>query len=207
MKFLKIILIGSFLLFIINCNPEKTSDDGSSAAMLLLITEAVSSTDGTTINASSSTNWVYVNLKANASVVGSTDVWDLRFKRYNIGTNSGTSGNGNGGACFTGSTDYLATFTGSECTKVVDVQLSSSGGGPISGSTESINPVISAPLDLDPMPAGYGTWYTYSNTILTAKPNVYIITGENGSKYVLQMLDYYNAAGTSGYPKFRWRKL
>ncbi|MCW7492510.1 HmuY family protein [Leptospira sp. 2 VSF19] len=207
MKLLKTIFIGSFLFLIINCIPEKSSDDGSSAAMLLLVTEAVSASDGTTINASSTTNWVYVNLKANASIVGSGDAWDMRFKRYNIGTNSGTSGSGNGGACSTGSTDYLATYTGSECTKVVDVQLSSSGGGPISGSTESINPVISAPLDLDPMPAGYGTWYSYSNTILTAKPNVYIITGENGAKYVLQMLDYYNAAGTSGYPKFRWRKL
>ncbi|MBM9547812.1 HmuY family protein [Leptospira sp. 201903074] len=207
MKSLKVILIGSFIFVSMNCIPEKTSEDDSAAAMLLLVTDAVSATDGTTINASSTTTWVHVNLKANAAIVGAGDAWDLRFKRYNIGTNSGTSGAGNGGACSTGSTDFSATYTGSECTKVVDMQLSSSGGGPISGSTESINPVISAPLDLDPMPAGYGTWFTYSNTILTAKATVYIITGENGAKYVLQMLDYYNAAGTSGYPKFRWRIL
>ncbi|EMY71574.1 HmuY domain protein [Leptospira vanthielii serovar Holland str. Waz Holland = ATCC 700522] len=51
-----------------------------------------------------------MNLKANAAIVGAGDVWDLRFKRYNIGTNSGTSGTGNGGACSTGSTDFSATY-------------------------------------------------------------------------------------------------
>ncbi|PJZ43848.1 HmuY family protein [Leptospira brenneri] len=206
MKFLNIVLFVLFSVSFVNCTPKSSSDDGSSAALLLL-TDAVAATEGTTINATSTTTWVHVNLKANAAIVGGADRWDLRFKRYNIATNSGTSGSGSGGACDTGSTNYFAEYSGSECTKVVDVQLSSSGGGPISGSTESINPVIAAPLDLTPMPAGYGTWYSYSNTILTAKPNVYIITGEDGAKYVLQMLDYYSSAGTSGNPRFRWRKL
>ncbi|TGL85249.1 heme-binding protein HmuY [Leptospira congkakensis] len=206
MKFQKIFSLSMFLFFSFDCAPTGKSEEGSTALMLLL-TDAVAATDGTTINATSTTTWVHVNLKANATIVSESGLWDLRFKRYNIGTNSGTSGPRNGGACNTGSTNFSAEYSGSECTKVVDVQLSSSGGGPISGSTESINPVIAAPLDLTPMPTGYGTWYSYSNTILTAKPDVYIITGEDDSKYVLQMLDYYSSAGTSGHPKFRWRRL
>lgn len=51
-------------------------------------------------------------------------------------------------------------------------------------------------------------WYTYNNTILTAKNNVYVIRDSNGTSFFkLQMLDYYSSSGTSGYPKFRWAKL
>jgi len=51
-------------------------------------------------------------------------------------------------------------------------------------------------------------WYTYNNTILTAKNNVYVIRDSKGTSFFkLQMLDYYSSSGTSGYPKFRWAKL
>ncbi|WP_243401449.1 HmuY family protein [Leptospira harrisiae] len=197
------------------------ADDGSAAILFLLTggntnntscsvpTNAVSTTGSyiTVVNASSACAWIYVSLKSDGVLVDSSSQWDVAFKRYNIASNGGTSGSGNGGVCNSGSTNFATTFNGSECTTVVDVRLSSAGGGPVSASSESINPVLAAPLDLNPMPAGYGTWYTYADTILTAKTNVYIVTGSEGSKYALQMLDYYSAAGTSGYPKFRWKKL
>lgn len=208
--------------FFMNCSMKpKTEDD--SAALLFLLGGGNSSTlpctvapanavntTGTytsTVNASSACAWIYVSLKSDGVGVDSSSQWDVAFKRYNVATNGGTSGSGSGGACDSGSTNFSATFNGSECTTVVDVKLNSAGGGPVSASAESINPVMAAPLDLTPMPSGYGAWYTYSNTILTAKTNVYIITGSDGAKYALQMLDYYSAAGTSGYPKFQWKKL
>ncbi|MDF3821552.1 HmuY family protein [Leptospira sp. 96542] len=210
--------------FVINCTMKPKSDDDSSAALLLLFgaeagstipctavpANAVNTTGTytTTVNASSGCAWVYLSLKSDGiKVESSSSQWDLALKRYNIQTNSGTSGTANGGACKSGSTNFASAFTGAECTPVVDVRLSSAGGGPVSASAESINPIMAAPLDLSPMPAGYGAWYTYSNTILTAKTDVYIITGSDGSKYALQMLDYYSSAGTSGYPKFQWKKL
>ncbi|MBM9590601.1 HmuY family protein [Leptospira sp. 201903075] len=211
------------ILFFNNCSLKKEGDGDSSVALLLLAggveggsipctalpANAVNTTGTytTTVNATSSCVWVYVSLKSNGVKVESTSQWDIALKRYNIQTNSGTSGSGSGGACKSGSTNFASAFTGAECTPVVDVRLSSAGGGPVTSSSESINPVMAAPLDLTPMPAGYGAWYTYSNTILTAKTDVYIITGSDGSKYAIQMLDYYSAAGTSGTPKFQWKKL
>lgn len=219
------ILVSVFCIFLIvlfaDCSMKPKAEDDS-AALLFLLTggntnnlpctataNAVSTTGSytTTVNASSACAWIYLSLKSNGVAVDSSAQWDIAFKRYNVATNSGTSGSGSGGACDSGSTNFAATYNGSECTAVVDVKLSSAGGGPVSASSESINPVLAAPLDLSPMPPGYGAWYTYSNTILTAKTNVYIVTGSDGSKYALQMLDYYNAAGTSGYPKFQWKKL
>lgn len=208
--------------FLANCSLKPEKEEDSSAILMFLAggvesgipctavpTNAVNTTGTytTVVNATSSCNWVYISLKSNGVKVESTAQWDIAFKRFNIQTNSGTSGSASGGACKSGSTNYASAFTGAECTPVVDVQLSSAGGGPVTSSSESINPVMSAPLDLTPMPAGYGAWYTYSNTILTAKTDVYIITGSDGSKYAIQMLDYYSAAGTSGTPKFQWKKL
>ncbi|TGN20240.1 HmuY family protein [Leptospira idonii] len=217
------IVLISLLSFLPNCSQKPKSDDSSAALLLLLQGGASGSninctavpanavnTTGTytsTVNASSSCAWVYISLKSGGVMVESTAQWDIALKRYNVATNSGTSGTGSGGACDSGSTNYGAVNSDPGCTKVVDVKLSSSGGGPVTASTESINPVLAAPLDLSPMPSGYGSWYTYNNTILTAKTNVYIITGSDGAKYAIQMLDYYSTAGTSGYPKFQWKKL
>ncbi|TGK77564.1 heme-binding protein HmuY [Leptospira noumeaensis] len=212
-----------FISFFTDCSLKQNSSDDSSALLLLVAggvesggipctvvpANAVNTTGTytTVVNATSSCNWVYVSLKSNGVKVESTAQWDIALKRYNIQTNGGTSGAGSGGACKSGSTNFASSFTGAECTAVVDVRLSSSGGGPVTASSESINPVMAAPLDLTPMPAGYGAWYTYSDTILTAKSDVFIITGSDGSKYAIQMLDYYSAAGTSGNPKFQWKKL
>ncbi|PKA00720.1 heme-binding protein HmuY [Leptospira levettii] len=213
-----LLIISSFQ---IQCSMKPKTEDNSQALLLLLNESSTSSncssvptnavvTSGsftTSANASSNCNWVYVSLKRNGVLSDVNSQWDLAFKRYNVATNSGTSGSGSGGACDSGQTNFSNTFNGSECTAVVDLKLSSSGGGPVSASSESINPTMAAPLDLSPMPSGYGTWYSYSNGILTARTKVFIVTGSDGAKYAVQFLDYYNAAGTSGFPKFQWKKL
>ncbi|TGL23086.1 heme-binding protein HmuY [Leptospira levettii] len=222
---LKTCFLYSILLIIssfqIQCSMKPKTEDNSQALLLLLNESSTSSncssvptnavvTSGsftTSANASSNCNWVYVSLKRNGVLSDVNSQWDLAFKRYNVATNSGTSGSGSGGACDSGQTNFSNAFNGSECTAVVDLKLSSSGGGPVSASSESINPTMAAPLDLSPMPSGYGTWYSYSNGILTARTKVFIVTGSDGAKYAVQFLDYYNAAGTSGFPKFQWKKL
>ncbi|WP_244241559.1 HmuY family protein [Leptospira jelokensis] len=213
------IIFGSFQIF---CSMKPKSEDSSAALLFLLSDENKTSlnctstptnavvTSGsftTSANASSTCNWVYVSLKGNGVLSDANSQWDIAFKRYNVATNGGTSGSGSGGACDSGQTNFSNAFNGSECTAVVDVKLTSSGGGPVSASQESINPTMAAPLDLSPMPSGYGAWYSYSSGILTARTKVYIVTGSDGAKYAIQFLDYYNAAGTSGFPKFQWKKL
>jgi hypothetical protein len=43
--------------------------------------------------------------------------------------------------------------------------------------------------------------------VLTPRKLVYVVRGANGRYYKLEMLEYYDAAGTAGYPTFRWAPL
>ncbi|TGN13726.1 HmuY family protein [Leptospira ilyithenensis] len=200
MKFLKLIPIVLFGLFAINCPKEKTTDDGSAAALLLLVSDSTKVIPGITINATSSSEWAHVNLKsADPSVtVTNSDAWDVRFKRFVIATNSGTSGSKNGGSCELATSDYDdTTISSSSCTIVVDSLQSQTGDGGFGSANENASPSMFL-------------WYSYDGTthILSSKKKVYLIRGSDGTSYFkFQMLDYYSLAGTSGYPKFRFQKL
>ncbi|PJZ69331.1 hypothetical protein CH373_13695 [Leptospira perolatii] len=149
----------------------------------------------TRVNAASQSDWVYVSLDAGGLKTSNSGDWDLRFKRFWIGTNSGTGGPKNGGSCDSGSTNWNQTFSGSECTVQVDSSQSQQGQ---SGTlTENVSPSMA-------------DWYSYNGSthILTPTSNVYIIRSSDGADlFSLQMRDYYSEAGTSGYPTFRWRRL
>lgn len=152
----------------------------------------------TEVNATSSRHWVYVDLKQGGVAVLADGNWDLRFKRFVIGTNGGTSGTGRGGACDTGLIHFVNVGIATTClngTILADTIQSQDGEG-FGDVNESANPALFH-------------WYAYTNTILKAKENVYIIQGSDGlSRFKLQMTDYYSRqAGTSGYPTFRWERL
>ncbi|GBF51028.1 hypothetical protein LPTSP4_25590 [Leptospira ryugenii] len=201
-----------FVISIIHCADSKKSS-GADAALLLLQPSVSSSSnasggisvettyDGnfftTTANASSSSEWVYVSLKSGGKKASSDIQWDIRFKRFVIGTNSGTSGTGSGGSCSTNSTEIGSTsINQSSCTLVSDSQQTQTGDGGFGNASESASPSLF-------------TWYNYdSNThILSSKRLVYVLRGSDGTFYKLQMLDYYSSAGTSGYMKFIWKGL
>ncbi|MCC5813949.1 MAG: HmuY family protein [Leptospira sp.] len=212
MKNLFLILVS---ITLIQCVPATSSEGDDSAALVLLLldesptrnrnsqdmaldrvtTETVTGGNETTVNASSTRFWVYVDLKAGGVQVTETGSWDMRFRRFLIGTNSGASGSGQGGACDTGSTDFPSISSASTCTFQVDsIQTQSDTGG-----NADVN---------DPASPALFEWYSYNETILTAKNNVYIIRGSDGStRFKLQMRGYYSSAGTSGYPKFLWARL
>jgi len=224
-----ILAIGICILFSFwNCSGQEKADDGKAAALLLLLDKSNSPNTGTNtntsasvttttngsifttvVNATSNTEWTYVSLKSGGTKVSSSENWDLKFQRMNIGTYSGTSvsGGGNGGACTNGSTDFTASFTGTECSRSIDEQLISSGGGGAAPFNSSVNPLLSSPLDSNNKPSN-SPWYNYSTEhILTTRGFIYIITGSDGSKYLMKIVDYYSSAGTSGNPKFTWKKI
>ncbi len=228
---LKYLIVTFLLAQLFNCNGSGKSDDGNAAALLLLsdsgskpVSSSASVSSGavgsatttvssgvytTSVNATSSIEWVYVSLKNGGAKVTSSDTWDLKFQRMNVGTYSGTSvtGGGNGGACTTGSTDFNATWTGTECTRSVDEQLISSGGGGAASFNASVNPILASPLDSTTKPAN-SPWYNYSSEhVLTTRNFAYIVIGSDNTKYILKFLDYYSSAGTSGNPKFTWKKI
>lgn len=201
------------LLFFVSCEAKKPNDS-SAAALLILeggfglggdtaLNKVTTKEESpgvflTTVNATSTRTWVFVNLNANGIQVLEADSWDLRFRRFLIGTNSGTSGSGSGAACKTGITNFTAVTNATACStsfQVDSMQSQTGGGGGAGDVNDSANPELFE-------------WYTYNNTILTAKSEVYIVRGKDGvKKFKLQMRDYYSTAGTSGYPTFRWAKL
>lgn len=216
-----------FIVIILNCNEIKKADDGSIAAAALILTSSTQSSSSptnnsnivtttfnsgvytTSVNAASSTEWIYLSLKNGGVKVDFSENWDLKFQRMNMGTFSGTSvtSGGSGGACTNGTTDFNITWTGNECIKTIDEKLISSGGGGTASFNASVNPILASPLDLSTRPAT-SPWYNYSSErILTSRNFVYIITGFDNSKYTLKITDYYSSAGTSGYPKFIWKKI
>lgn len=160
-----------------------------------------------TVTASSNTDTIFCDL-FNGGTVAQIGAWELSFQRFRIGTNSGTSGTGSGGACNTGSSSFGSVFSVNQFSSAtsgvcpifaVDRTLSSTTGG-AGGSSD---------VSYSGNPA-FQEWYLYDTTthVLTAKADVLIVrSADGGSYYKVQMLDYYSDAGTSGYPSLRWAEI
>jgi hypothetical protein len=218
MKLIKLIQITTLflgILLMVACRPESKSNDEAALALLLLdgslrpvvesegceVRDRVTTTGGppndTEVNATSTKSWVCVSLTAGGLEVNQSEAWDLRFRRFVIGTNSGTSGSGNGGACDTGNTNFASVNAGSiaGCVFQVDTNQSQSGGGGFGDFNDSASPVLF-------------NWYNYANTVLTSKGDVYIIKSQSGTKHFkIQISDYYKDGAVSGYPRFIWEAL
>lgn len=151
----------------------------------------------TEVNASSTRRRIYVDLNQDGIAAPESGNWDLHFKRFVIGTNSGTSGSGSGGSCSTGSVNFAAITNATTCINQIDSIQTQNGEG-----FGDVNDSASPPMFL---------WYDYDidNHSITAKNTVYIIQSYNGyNRFKIQMLDYYSqSGGAPGYPRFRWAKL
>ncbi|TGK44585.1 HmuY family protein [Leptospira andrefontaineae] len=200
-----IILIATLTVF---CGPSTGGDDGLAILAALEeggggcikapgnTTTTGSGTFTTRVNATASNCWAYIDLKAGGVETTQSGTWDLKFKRFVIGTNSGTSGSGNGGSCFNAGDTNLAAVTGGDCTPEVDDLMSQTGGGGFGTATEDASPAL-------------WDWYDYNGTthILSPKSRGYLIQGSDGSFFGLEVTDYYDNAGTSGFPTFTWKNL
>ncbi len=158
-------------------------------------------------------DWIYVSLANVDTVAVSEDThkesteWDVAFNRYNIRTNSGLSGSGNGGAL---KTDFTSL---SLCTAVPE------------GATFATDTVVSitASFSLSTVTAttGPATMESTANTVLaeamafagpppsyTPSKNVFIIRAADGKTfYKFMAVGFYNDEGESGYYSFKLEKL
>lgn len=145
------------------------------------------------VNAADSMSWVYVQLSSGKEVMPldpqSSTEWDLALQRYQIKVNGGINGKG-----------------GVEVALVTGTAFSALTTAPASGYVT--DQADSADEDPDPDYAftQRGTWYSYNvmTHVLTAKDQVYVVRGTTGAYYKLQLTGYYDQAGSSGYPTFRW---
>lgn len=122
------------------------------------------------LDASSNSNWVYFSFEKGVTEVTAatpTTSWDIAFKRYDVRTNSGDSGNGNGGALKTEFKNLTQVATVSTTATYTADKLSkgfSYGGNRTGGLVEtSISPVFA-------IGHGENFWNMISGTITATIP-------------------------------------
>jgi hypothetical protein len=146
------------------------------------------------VEAKDEVEWVYMHLELGtwvpAAEAAGAAAWDLAFRRFHMKLNGGVSGGGD---------VAVALLPGAEFDDVVEVPadatfLTDQADANADGVPEYV------------MSIGDTRWYEYDVTthVLTPKDMVYVVKGSTGSYYKLQMLEYYDMAGTPGYPMFRW---
>lgn len=146
------------------------------------------------INAMDQTSWVYFQFAGAKEVMpqdplSSTD-WDVALQRFQIKVNGGISGSGG---------VEVALATGTQ----FDALSQAPGSGYVTDQVDG------ADEDTDPDYAFVqgGTWYNYNvmTHILTPKDQVYVVRATTGKYYKMQITGYYDQAGSSGFPAFRWQ--
>ncbi len=148
--------------------------------------------DGSTlsvVDASNKTSFVYFDLDTGVELEASEAVegqkWDMSFQRYKVSTNGGASGPGG--------------------VKTAALRNSSWEG------------VTAAPADgyqVDTADSVFttfeGGWYYYDlgQHKLTPRTGlIYVVQSTEGAFFKIEMLGYYDAAGSAAKPSLRWAKL
>lgn len=148
-------------------------------------------------------DWIYFSLKEGKELAGITEEnhmenleWDLAFNRYNIRTNSGKSGKGQGGALDTESKDMEAVKTVPEKEFIVDVNAMITESFTGSGITEcesSLNPCMAEAIKFAGPPPSY-----------TPNNHIYIVKTADGKYAKVKVLGFHNDEGKSGFVSFQY---
>lgn len=131
------------------------------------------------IDATDAEAWQYLEL-ATGALVGEDDDWSLAFKRFDVKVNGGVSGDGGVEVAW------------------VDAALSLDAQAPATGWVTD-----EADADEDGEPEyALADWYDYDVSTHTLSPAAgsCFVRGVDGVTYALAFRDYYDDAGTSGFP-------
>ncbi|MEQ1505904.1 MAG: HmuY family protein [Myxococcota bacterium] len=143
-----------------------------------------------TVDATSATNWVYVDLDDDAAEVEAEAAgWDLMLSRQRIAVNGGVSGDG-GVEVAVVDADRLEDVTVAPTTGyVADL-----------ADDDDENGEPEYTFDL---------WFAYDDRthVLTPEPLVFVVATTDAAHVAIEIVGYYDEAGTSGYLQFRWKLL
>jgi HmuY protein len=199
------------------CLEGRQRNSEEEALFQSLVTEAAADAAGSCaltgerleVRATSQSNFTFCDLATGARIEARSVVgWEMSFQRFKLGTNSGESGAGAGGACKTGLTDFAAVTAVSQFAGVAapdcpnfstDTILQGESGG--AGGSTSVT-FSGSPALLE--------WFTYNifNHTLRAKSDIYIVRDSSGTQYwKIQVLDYYNSAGVAGFVSLRRQEI
>lgn len=177
------------------CADDLTPNTDAPEPSATVVTEAL---EGelfmTAIDASDRERWVYFSFAEAAEVdVGdpaTSTEWDLAFQRFNVLSNGGASGSGG---------RAVAILDG--------MQLEAVTSAPADGYVEDRPDSEDEDRIADSAFADGDGWYDYdsADNTLSPKPIVYVLRAPGPQYYALAFSSYYDDAGTSAHPSFRWR--
>lgn len=145
----------------------------------------------TIVDASSTSAWTHGDFETRTEV-GEAEPWDLRFQRFHISTNGGVSGSG-----------------GVEVAPMVGMTLEAVTAAPTTGWISDAEDGDDSNLDPDYAFEQGDGWYDYDvmTHVLTPRPMVWVVRTAGGATIKLQLVRYYDDAGTAGYFTMRWAPL
>ena len=153
-------------------------------------TPASAGTFTTRIDSTSSTAWTPVDLETGEE--GLDAAWDVRFQRFHIATNGGVSG-----------------AAGVEVAPVPGAAFDDVTSAPTAGWLADAPDGDDANADPDyAFEQGTG-WYDYNPTthVVTPKSLVWVVKTRSGAAVKLELLAYYDDAGTAGWFTVHWGPL
>jgi hypothetical protein len=154
-------------------------------------TKNLDGTYTTLVDATSMTEWTHGDFETGAEVMAAGP-WDLRFQRFHISTNGGSSGSG-----------------GVEVAAVSGVAFAQMTSMPATGWISDAPDGDDTNMDPDYAFEQGDGWYDYDATThkLTPKPIVWAIKTNGGAGIKLEIVTYYDAAGTAGWLQLHWAAL
>lgn len=161
---------------------DDTSDTSDTSAPAGRITSVDEGGGVTFVEVESTGDSEFVHFDfASPGEVAATDGWELAFQRYAVQVNGGTSGSG-----------------GVEIAAIEGVAFDAVDTAPANGWRTDTAEALA-----------FDDWYDYDGAthVLTAGDRVYVVRDGTGAAWKLAFVDYYDDAGNSGFPSFRWAGL
>jgi hypothetical protein len=194
----KIQALGGVLLLsaLTACGAKESSGDQSTEEADASSTANISQNQ-MTIDASSEAegDWRYFDLEQ-GTVIEVSDpqqdkTWDLGFHRFQIKSNSGISGQAEMGV----------TFVDQEFGAVSEAPAEGYRIDRKDGDDERNEPDLAFLQE--------GAWYDYNvqDHTLSPKARTYIVRTATGQFFKIQILGYYDDAGSSGHVSFQWQAI
>lgn len=156
-------------------------------------------TDGvyeTWLDATSMVEWYHLDLETGRAVtenIATDTTWDLAIQRFKLLTNGGVSGPGSVGVA-----RVMSSFDALEVAPA-DGYIADVADGDDRDDTDD-----------SAFTNGTDDWYSYDLNTHTLTPRAdltYVVRTTEGGYFKVQILGYYDEAGTPGFLRFRWTRV
>lgn len=183
------------------CTPPTDDDGDDPPADGPVVTEDLG--DGvyeTILDATAEDAWTHFDFETRAHVEPAAPeddmVWDVAALRFNLKTNGGTSGSGGAAVAVLEDTSFDAVTSVPTGGWIEDDATAPGMGGSPNANTSP----------------GYAfdNWFAYdimTHTLAPVEGRVYVVRTPEANHFKVEMLGFYDDAGTPGFVRFRWAAL